>query len=409
MRILIRAGMLPTEDFTPIEVITKNSIGSNVGNLVYQYSVCRTLMTRGVELLPTRYRYRFSRKEIDEFNETCGCFVIPLADAFRENFQRELVGLTKLVKKLKIPCYVIGVGVRAPSREKTISYTIDKEIKEFVSAVLDKSAMLGLRGERTGEYLKRLGFMPERDFTVTGCPSMYLRPELSIRRAEVTKNSRVTYNISPGANAEIIGFIRSNAALFSNAVYIPQNLADLLTVRYGIKRETKNASFPCDLSDPVFDNALFPLSVKSWQNILGAADLSFGTRLHGNIMGVLSGIQTVHIPFDARTDEVVRYHGLTHVRPQYLNRYKNIFDLVESLDFDAPKRVHKRNFEHWIDFLNKNNIRHIYLPGEHAVLDEEIEKIAFRPPVKSLNMTSFVRKAIVKFLAPRIKKSVLKK
>ena len=46
-RILIRAGMLPTEQFDYIDMIERNLLGSNVGNLVYQYSIVRMLMTDG--------------------------------------------------------------------------------------------------------------------------------------------------------------------------------------------------------------------------------------------------------------------------------------------------------------------------------------------------------------------------
>ena len=114
-KILIRAGMRPTDNCDYIDMIKNNRIGSNIGNLVYQYSVCKTLMTtEDTEFVPTNYRYHFSDKEIDTFNSSYDCFVIPLADAFRQDFVRELKGMTKLIKALKIPCYVIGVGLKAP-------------------------------------------------------------------------------------------------------------------------------------------------------------------------------------------------------------------------------------------------------------------------------------------------------
>lgn len=56
-------------------------------------------------------------------------FIIPLANAFREDFVEELRNLTKLIRKLKIPCVVIGVGVQAdyePDFNKTNIF--DKDV-----------------------------------------------------------------------------------------------------------------------------------------------------------------------------------------------------------------------------------------------------------------------------------------
>ncbi len=44
-RIIIRAGMTPFEQFDAPYLMKHNSIGGNVGNLIYQYSIFRTLMT----------------------------------------------------------------------------------------------------------------------------------------------------------------------------------------------------------------------------------------------------------------------------------------------------------------------------------------------------------------------------
>lgn len=50
------------------------------------------------------------------------------------------------------------------------SFPFDEDVKEFIKAVLDRSAKVGIRGEITASYLKRLGFREEIDFTVMGCP-----------------------------------------------------------------------------------------------------------------------------------------------------------------------------------------------------------------------------------------------
>lgn len=384
-RILIRAGMLPNESFDYIEMIRRNLLGDNVGNLVYQYSIVRMLMNDegGVEFIPTRYRYHFSPQEIDVFNETCECFVIPLANAFRESFIPELKGLTELVKALKIPCYVIGVGVQASIDETKFDFSFNGDVRDFAEAVLQKSAIIGVRGQITADYLTKLGFVPEKDFTVIGCPSMYARQELSVRGADITSASDIAYNISPGADAMTIQYVRRNAGTFHSAVYIPQNLGDLKLVYAGITRKAKK-EFPGELCDPSVDEAAFPGSVVAWKALLQTKSLSFGTRLHGNIMGVLSGIPTIHIPFDARTSELVSYHELVCANRKDVENGVPILELAGRMDFQKPVRVQKRNFEHYMDFLDANGISHIDPSVSEAPLDRMLRETVFPEPLRSI-------------------------
>ncbi len=97
-------------------MIVRNSIGGNVGNLVYAYSVFRTLMTEETTITPDYYRIHPA--DAEQINKTYDMYIIPLADAFREDFVPSLRKYTQLIKKLTIPVVVIGVGLRAPFEPK---------------------------------------------------------------------------------------------------------------------------------------------------------------------------------------------------------------------------------------------------------------------------------------------------
>ena len=110
-RIYYRGGMSPFETFSPEYILTHNVIGTNVGNFLYLNGVLRSLMIDDNTVIQANY-YNTNYYKPEYVNENFDCFVIPLADAFRENFVNELNELTSFVKKLKIPCYVIGVGLK---------------------------------------------------------------------------------------------------------------------------------------------------------------------------------------------------------------------------------------------------------------------------------------------------------
>src|SRR5690625_880838 len=197
-KILIRSGMSPLDTFDVPYIVDRNSIGGNVGNLIYAYSIYRALTTESTSVVPDYYATDPSQKRADEINEKYDCYVIPLADAFRPSFVPTLRRYTSLIKKLRIPVHVIGVGLRAPFEPNLDEgFPFDEDVKAFVSAVLERSSIIGLRGQITSDYLSRLGFREGIDHTVIGCPSMYaFGRQLKIRDTNITKDSSVSVNSS---------------------------------------------------------------------------------------------------------------------------------------------------------------------------------------------------------------------
>lgn len=172
-KILIRAGMSPYDNFNPAYIIDHKVIGNNIGNAMYVHGIYRALTTEDAVLVPT-YSVKFTDDEIEAINAEYDAFIIPLANAFKGYFMNKLHGLTSMVKRLKIPCVVIGVGtdvLYGQSVDEPLPF--EEDIRDFFRAVLEKSALIGIRGEYTGKVLARLGFHEGTEYQVIGCPSMY--------------------------------------------------------------------------------------------------------------------------------------------------------------------------------------------------------------------------------------------
>ncbi|MGN0180992.1 MAG: polysaccharide pyruvyl transferase family protein, partial [Candidatus Ornithomonoglobus sp.] len=148
-RYLVRAGFNPLKTYTPYDLLRNNFIGDNSGNLFFAYGVMNVLRTEDTEIEQT-YKWRFTAEDAAIINERYDAVVLPMADAFREPFINALKGYTDLINRLTIPVVVIGIGLRAPYEPGLNNkFIFDEAAKEFVKAVLDHSAMLGLRGEIT--------------------------------------------------------------------------------------------------------------------------------------------------------------------------------------------------------------------------------------------------------------------
>lgn len=392
-KIYIRAGMLPTELFTPQEMITRNVLGNNVGNLIYQYGIIRSLTTPDTEFMASRYKNKLSDAEIDQINNECSAHILPFADAFRPDFVDELRQITSNIKRFNMPTVIAGVGIRAPYEPNlNQGFKFDDAVKEFVKAVLDKSAIIGVRGQITADYLTKLGFKEGRDHTVIGCPSMYSNGrEFEIRETVINENSKFSFNTTSASAANIQQFIINNAASFNDSTYIPQLVAELNLLHTGKEFISRaHSSYPSTITGKFHleDRVKFFLNAPSWMNFMKSVDLSFGTRLHGNIVATMSGTPVILIPKDARTREIASYHNLTVIEGGLkLDPSEKLLDYVEKLDFQSPIKVQKENFDHFIDFLDANGLDHAYKEdrnAKHLELDRQIKNCSHRAEASSL-------------------------
>lgn len=391
--IFIRAGMTPFDPVSPDDAIQRNILGNNSGNMIYAYGVFKALATGNANFTPNHYKYKFTDREAAEINEKYDMFVIPLANAFRDNFINEMDGLASLARRLTIPSVVIGVGINYPSLypDVNVPQKFDDHVRNFLKAVLDKSALVGIRGEVTASYLERLGFREGSHFRVIGCPSMYsFGEELAVRDTELKASSRICVNHSTAAPANVRSFTNRVLDGFPDSYLIYQTQKEFRFLYSGMSYMYDNTEeFPCKrISDPLYmeDRIRFFLNVPTWMDFMSQADLSVGARLHGNIIATLAGTPSILIPKDARMREIAEFHNLTHVLSDQITEQTDIYELFQQLDMHSAEKAHLNNFENYKDFLDQNNLDHIWkheITGK-APLDQAIEKLELYPGVGTL-------------------------
>ena len=393
----MRSGMTPFDDFPPSKVIGHSLIGGNSGNLVYAYSIYRALMTEGTEIDSTYYRIDYTDREIDKINETYDCFIIPLADGFREGFEEKLKAFTAIIKRLKIPVIVIGVGLRAPFEpDLSKGFSFDGIVKEFMDAVLEKSAAVGVRGQITSDYLSSLGYIEGIHHMVIGCPSMYMfGQDLNIRDTKITKDSFVCINNSTVTPKNVLDFIDRSSKEFSNGYFIPQRTKELKLTYFGIPFSVyqDNLNYPYNMKHYFYeqDRVRFFINFKEWRSFLSKADFTFGSRLHGNISSVISGTPSLIIPKDARMREIAEYHNLTKVNYTEIDNDTSIWDLIERADFKSPLKNQKSNFKNYLKFLKINELENIFEDDANPVntpFDIKISEVQLQPAVTTYNSCS---------------------
>ena len=286
---------------------------------------------------------------------------------------------------------MIGAGLRAPLGK--ISYgdfPFNSQARDFVKAVLDKSPLISIRGEQTAEYLKYLGFAPERDYTVTGCPSFYMFGDtLDVRDISKKRGGRICVNANPRLGSVSNSFLYRILKEYPESVFIPQLQTEFRMIYTGAPAiyEYHTAEYPYTLRDPVYQEgrSRFFSDARSWMDFLSKSRVTIGSRIHGNIASILAGTPNILVMDDVRVEELARYHKLNAVYPEDLSEGTSLEDLMERADYTPMRRAARKNFLHYIHFLDRCGLDHIYKGGDvpdTCPFDSIISKVPKAEPVK---------------------------
>ena len=391
-QVLIRAGKDPFTAVSGEATLTQDVFNSNTGNYLFAHSVHKTLMTAHATVVPNATlseTRQATDKAIARVNEQFDAFVIPLANAFRPEFQRRLANLTSLVQGLTIPVVVVGVGAQAGLHDEMPATELDDTVKAFVSAVLDRSASVGVRGEFTRDYLARLGFGHDT-VDIIGCPSLFLHgPDfrLPTRTGPLADDSRIALNVTNGVPG-LGDLVRGLHARHPGLVFVGQDRHDLQVVLWGEEPGPGiDLSQPLHARHPLYleDKVRFPLETWTWLDYLRDFDFAVGTRLHGNVAALLADTPALLLAHDSRTSELADYHRLPSRRAEGLSESLTAQELWDAYDPEPFDAAYADGFATYLAFLERNGLEHVYTPGnESDEFDARVAATDFPPPLAPL-------------------------
>lgn len=367
----------------------RDVFATNAGNLIFSDASHKILTTPRAEVFSNGIRTDPSAA--DRINEEFDVFVVPLANAFRPTFERPLKRMTQLIKKLRIPVVVLGVGAQADLKYDAARLKpMEPTVREFVTEVLNRSASIGVRGEFTEQYLKNMGF---RDVEVIGCPSMFMNGEtftLEKKSESLTAESRISVNGSHSAvrSHGLDAIIRQAHQRYPHLRFVGQNLLEAQLLHW---RETSNpigaqTSMPTHPSHPMYREGKVRLYIDpaTWIEELRAFDFSFGSRIHGNIAALLAGVPSTVLCSDSRTLELCRYFGIPHRKISETPKNIDPAELYEAADFGELVNGHKERFLRFTGFMEKNGLENTFHHGDSgkafdALLAKRALPAAVRP------------------------------
>lgn len=365
-RILIRAGKSPFDAYSAHETFDTNLIGSNNGNLIFASATHKLLSAEGVSIGTRMFGWNedLAVKVSGEYD----MFVLPLANAFRPTFEGQLKKITQFINKLTIPTVMLSGGAQSHNGSFDHLKPMEGTIKAFCKAVLQKSSHITVRGERSADYIRGLGFT---DVMVIGCPSMTTNgPGHRVPQLPKKNSYKIAYNIE--TSKDLLGELISEVERNHEATYFPQDLATLEMMLWGIdKQKPKRDQRPPLYSSHnqfTLDKAEFFLDASTWIRRMKDFDFSFGPRIHGNIVPILAGTPSVVFAHDSRTQELVEYHEIPHFKPSEVKHINSLDEVIERADFTKFNAGQTARFNKVKSFLNENGLKTIFDEGEEKTL-----------------------------------------
>ncbi|MFD5639850.1 polysaccharide pyruvyl transferase family protein [Streptomyces sp. NPDC127077] len=390
-RILLRSGKSPYDVVSMEQALHQDVIATNAGNLIFSDAAHKILETPRTEVVSNGMRTDVAAA--GRINEEFDAFVIPLANAFRPSFEVPLRRLTRLISKLKIPVIIPGVGAQTglnydPARLKAI----EPAVREFVSAVLDHSASIGVRGEFTEKYLRDMGF---NDVEVIGCPSLFMygdRLDVRKRADALGPESRIAVNGSHSAmrNQGLDPIVRNAHARYPHLRFIGQNLSDARQLHWRDLSDPngKVTAMPTHPDHPMYreDKVRVYVDPVTWIDDLREFDFSFGSRIHGNIAALLAGTPATVLCGDSRTLELCRYFDIPHRPITKLPADLDPAELYAEADFGPLLRGHQERFERFTGFLTRNGLENTFTHGDGGAAHEKrVRSLTFPPGARPWN------------------------
>ena len=325
----------------------------NFGNKVWLQGILSE-----IDVKETTYEFGYDELSEDFINYNYDCVLLPLANCFHLNWVQYMEKRASHISKLKIPVYVIACGIQAKSYDEidTLVEAIKEPSTKFIKSVYNTGGEFALRGYFTAEFFSRLGF---KDAVVTGCPSIFqMGRNLTISNEKVPKEDFIssingTFKLPVTEKCiKTSDFICQD--IYGKMLYDPEyfvsNPIDFRRILKYIKR-----------GDYDFVRALANNKIKlfadtqQWMSyyVHNNVSFSFGSRIHGTIMPILSGVPSLCYTTDARTREMAEFFDIPHISPSQNPSKKDMYEWYCETDYSTFNNNFSKRFDDFEKFLQK--------------------------------------------------------
>jgi polysaccharide pyruvyl transferase WcaK-like protein len=338
--------------------------GLNSGNFLFANAI-RNLLG---------YNSLAPQPEMNDTDSNYDYIVIPAANWISPG--ADLTQFVEFLEENQLPCLVSGLGAQMSFGENLPK--LKPSVMRFLSIVSERSKYISVRGPHTQEVLEKLGIT---NTWVTGCPSILGKgkiPQISTQENAadykniVLQGTRHYYsenifnqNKSANLNLEIYRYAMAN----NKALLLQSEFADIcyaMDKKEKVEVNERNESYLQKIYQQedekikkyLNQHGLIFWNLEQWFDELSNYDCLIGTRIHGAISAILSGIPSTLLTHDNRTVELaetmnIPYYDIRKIDHINDESIHNILSMMDFSKFNSGREKYSNNFK---KFFAANNV-----------------------------------------------------
>lgn len=272
--------------------------------------------------------------------------VVTLANIFRLNREdgSSLARFQRSLESYDSELVVFGLGVQAPDTKLEDKF-LSKEAIELMQYLGERCKVVGVRGEYTQKVFSH--FAGVKNTYVTGCPSLFSRPEAIGETYQNWKNRKSGLRSYAGTNFSNDAERNMLATSIENRQYLVEPVSkanhsffldaiqgkpeDKMVIPYYLKGKVKNGELTiAQIADYYSRYYRLFRNTDAWREFYQEhVAFSYGSRFHVNMASLLAGVPAMWLTHDARTSELVEFLHLPNMQ-------------LEEASYLAPEEIEER-------------------------------------------------------------------
>lgn len=360
-----------------------NGSKENTGNFLHGYAA-RQIIGDGIELGPQHYR----EDKIKALREKISHVVYVAATTIEVNrvskYAKNFRAHADFIERLGLPVVVLGMGAQAILGSTVKGSWVDDDTKQLLRVLSAHSETMAVRGAYTADLIYAAGV---KNIEVVGCQSTFLSRDPNFQFPEMPADIAAIPSDRIAVNITRVDLERNliKEAMAGNATHIgqsahleylikdlpegvavadlPEEAAKLVAPPYVRLFRDGGVTF-ADYHKWVRAHFQQFYSMPEWFNYMrGRFDVAIGTRFHGNMSAMHSGIPALWIVHDSRTQEFCDLLGLPHAPMEKITKGMPMRDiLAEYFDTTRFRRVYPENYARFYNYLQRQGVPHRLTP-----------------------------------------------
>ena len=340
----------------------------NVGDMMVYDSTLKLLEYDNLDVARIT---NYSEDDVRRYNSDFDYCFLRGSNYIHEHMQWE--GAKKLLDRLQLPVYAIGVGAQA---ETTRKLNLSQESISIWKLIAERSGAIGVRGQYSAECLNDIGI---KNVSVVGCPSLFrardqyrsvtAKPMREIRKIAFSLRREVNtvYSANP---ADYLAIQRETMLRLADESEMtvtihgePEEKAFFFKDRDRMEAATKALTASGWLTPEtreailrIYRNQLYMYTrADDYDQFIQGMDFAFGYRVHGILPALANGVPGAIVNYDTRSAELAKTHAIPLVEEKDL-KDRSWRDIYSSLNFAPYNAAFRAGYDRMKGFLTMNGI-----------------------------------------------------